>query len=308
MATLPELTYTGVRVVRHNHVHVKAVIDELAEERIDHAVLLRYTQSNWETRTVESAICGMWPTGENARSLLNVGVDGTVFEFMFPGKRTTQIDASSDGPSHLTPLRVVEGIGDHIYAAGMARQVYRQDRLGRWTRADQGTFVPRYQRTEPCGFLAIGGAREKEIYAAGLKGEIWAYDGSTWTQEDSPTNLALSCIAVMPSGEVCIAGLVGTIVHGRKGGWTIIQHDVTRCDFWGCRTFGGRVYLAGSDGIYVISDKLDTIEPIDLALRDGFTTAYLDAHDGTLWSVGHKDIARSSDGIEWTEVIRPREL
>jgi hypothetical protein len=67
--------------------------------------------------------------------------------------------------------------------------------------------------------------------------------------------------------------------------------------------FDGRLYVACYQGVFVLEN--DVLTMVDMKRRRKLSTAYLDANDGVLWSVGQKDIAYSENGKSWIEVPRP---
>lgn len=65
-------------------------------------------------------------------------------------------------------------------------------------------------------FKAIGGTSSSDVYAVGDGGIIYRFDGSTWTQQPSPTTTNLNAIWVAPTGEVFVVGDDGLILRGRR--------------------------------------------------------------------------------------------
>jgi hypothetical protein len=295
-------TFTHIHVVGDETASFGAMDDELAEQNLDHALILRLKGTDWAHKSIETAVAGSWAL-ERDRRLLNVGVDGNVFIFEFPGTTMETIDGSERGPSELVTIRTVRGVGGKVYAAGMARMVYRREGDGQWVAVDAGTFVPRGERDKAEGFLAIDGRSAREIYAAGYQGEIWFYDEFNWERQDSPTNVALTTMAVTLEGDVHIAGLAGIYIVGRRGAWRVIEHHLHENDFWGMTFFDGYVYSATLNGIFCYVP--DGLEPVDLNLERHVSTAYLDARGGVMWSAGHKDLLRTNDGVTWTAIATP---
>jgi hypothetical protein len=299
-SSLPPYTFTHVHIYRRNHVWLGAVGDELSERGVDHALMLRYLDGAWGQRSVGSAVVASYMVEEPGPKLLNLTPDGRLLVFTLPGTATEVIDASDEGPSDLLNMRGMRFIGSHIYVAGMARRVYRRDAPNSWVAIDQGVFVPRAQRRTAVGFNDIDGRSEHEIYAVGYKGEIWFYNGNSWRQEESPTNVALTALVVMPEGDVYACGMAGLIVTGRSGQWRIVSQEATSNDFWGTTYFGGQIYLSGYDGVYCLYQ--DVLTRVDMNLERSVSTAYLHANDGVLWSVGHKDISATTNGVDWSIV------
>ncbi|RJR20279.1 MAG: hypothetical protein C4581_03615 [Nitrospiraceae bacterium] len=303
MKSFPDTTFTGVHVYKKNHVYISGVSDELAEQNIDHAVILRWFEGKWAHKTVNVAIRGMSALEGDKVTLLNMGIDGKIIEFTFPGEHVEHVDTSDSGPSDLLHLRCMSKIDNHIFVAGMARRVYRRDGVNQWTAIDQGVFVPRDTRKEAVGFNAIDGLMDNSIYAVGYKGEIWHFNGEKWEKNESPTNVVLNGVKCRSDGEVYACGMAGLILKGSNGSWLSIDQDLTRNDFWGITEFQGRIYLSNYDGLFTVHD--DTLEPVNFGFNKKLSTAYIHSSDNALWSVGQKDLAYTIDGTTWLEVEKP---
>jgi hypothetical protein len=165
---------------------------------------------------------------------------------------------------------------------------------------DRGTFVPPEARTDVCGFFALGGLDESEIYAAGFNGEIWTRRDDKWTREVSPTNVALKAMAVRADGQVCIAGLVGVVVFGRAGRFRAIKHSASRRNFHDVTVFQDKFYLSNDDGVFRLDEASDGLELVKPG--GDLSTAHIDAGDGVIGSAGDKIISWSDDGEHWHEV------
>lgn len=200
MAGFPDLTYTGVLIHRRDHVYLSSVSDELEEQGVDHAAILRWLDGRWAHKSVSVAVRGL-AIGDSSRpTLVNMGVDGTIVEFLFPGDRTEVVDPSDTVPSRLLQLRCMRTIRGRAWVAGVGRRVYRREAPGRWIAVDDGVFVPRAQRESAVGFHAIDGHDEASVVAVGQAGEIWRFDGRAWHREDSPAEVALHCVRCLPDG------------------------------------------------------------------------------------------------------------
>lgn len=298
-------TFTGVCVAEPNRVYVPAISDRLTEEGMDHTLLFRWRDDSWIHIPYDVAIndvCLTDPAGPSL-TLFSMSAGGEVSVHAIAGTTVEMVDESDEGPSSLLQLRSIRPIGSRVYVAGLGRHVYRRVRPGEWEAIDEGVFVPGAQRISPIGFEAIDGLKESAIYAVGYFGEIWFYDGRRWTQQDSPTNVALTCVRCLAAEEVYVGGMGGTIIRGSNGSWEVIEQDETEEDFWGMTLFQHRLYLSNYDGVFLLEG--DTLERVEMGLGSKFTTAYLDADDQVMWSVGQKHLARTRDGHTWEEVPKP---
>src|SRR5690606_6164944 len=95
MAAFPEITFTGVKAVSADELFLSAVSDELSEQDVDHAVVLRWHGGTWSYRPLEVAVRGLY-AGRGVPGLLAMGVDGTIAELTFPGGRREWAGAADE--------------------------------------------------------------------------------------------------------------------------------------------------------------------------------------------------------------------
>ncbi len=201
-------------------------------------------------------------------------------------------DAEGKIPS--SPFRCIRRIGSQIFACGVEQQVQRRDD-GPWE-----IISPKDKTDSPSSFECIDGFGPTEVYAAGWDGEIWAFDGSSWTKRNSPTSVVLNDICA--GAETCVAvGLAGVIVMGRGDEWQEIEQDETDDAFWSVREFNGAFYMAALNAIYKLEDgKVTLFRDIDEDMR---TTFMLSVGPSGLWSVGASDITLF-DGTDWHTIAQ----
>jgi hypothetical protein len=208
-------------------------------------------------------------------------------------------DFKKVGPDRCGKLLRVRGIGKRAYAVGMGRMVYRRDDVNKWTAIDKGVLVPG-DVIELLGFDGIDGFSEEDIYAGGLQGEIWHYNGKKWTQLDSPTNVPLYDIICGGDGQVYAAGRDGVLVQGRGDNWRVLTDDAFQRDIWNLCWFADRLFIATTSGLFYLNEK-GKIKPVDFGADVPNTTYHLSARDGIMWSIGAKDIMQY-DGKTWTRI------
>ena len=299
-------TFTDVCVHRRDHVYVAAIADELADEDEDHALIFRWLREEWAHRPLPFAVGSICQLQTPQPLVISMGIDGQLDLFTnpgAPGQAAEHVDESEDGPSDLLHLKCIRPIGAHVYAAGMARCVYRRDRPGAWTAIDAGVFVPRKARAiAASAFLPSTDFPRKRSMpsdTAVKSGAMTAGDGgnSRVRRMSRFRQFAASTIK-SPSPRDWRRRS-----PRQDGHWEALDHEATDDDFWGMTVFQGRVYLAAYSGLFVIDG--DDVVPLDMHLSEKPSTAYLDANDGVMWSVGEKDLAYTEDAVVWTEVESP---
>lgn len=230
--------------------------------------------------------------------LVQIVVIGTYGEAYFCGGGDEHIENIADHHpvSDRGHLRHVRNIGGKAHVCGMDRQVYRRDGVNTWVCIDQGC---RPKPDEIVSFESIDGFSEQDIYTAGSGGEIWNFDGATWRQIDSPTNIILTNLVCAGDGQVYLCGRLGMLIVGRNDTWRVIDHGVTEDDFWDIAWFKGRLYLSTLRMVYVLDG--DALIPVDWGDDAPATCCHLSACDDAMWSIGPKDIM-SFDGEEWSRI------
>lgn len=290
---------------RKDWLYVSASIDELAEAEIDHSLVFRWKDGGWEWWTVDKRIAALCCfDGHRGRTLMAMSIDGAV-EVSTGDKVAWEIvDDSDNGPSNLRHLTSMRIIGQHVYVAGMRRQVYRRAITGGgWERVDRGTFVP-VDSPEMAGFKTIDGLHEGDIYAAGFYGDIWHWDAKVWTRLDSPTNVLLASLKCVSNDLVFVGGSKGIVLMGNKGYWTIVKNEATENTFCSMDYYQDTLYLA-TNQMSLFKLEGDEIVPVGMGLENKVSTRWLHANDGILLSVGSHDVV-CFDGTTWTEIAPPQ--
>jgi hypothetical protein len=190
-------------------------------------------------------------------------------------------------------FRSISEIDGKAYATGYQGMVYRLDEIRRWIRIDEG--LPDSFKIE-----AAHGFGASDIYAIGLQGQAWYYNGTNWKKLELPVNRNLHAIKSAEDKKVYIAGKGGLLIRGRGETWQVIEHDTTTDDIWDIEWFEGHLYVSTMHGVYRLKD--DSLEPIDFGNDPPKTCYQLSAAKGVMWSNGEYDIM-SFDGKSWTRIV-----
>lgn len=182
-------------------------------------------------------------------------------------------------------IRLAHPIGDAIYVVGNNRQVIEiNHEFSARDLSVPGSLIK--GQSDIGGFEAIDGFSSSELYACGLGGKIWYFDGKRWIEIASPTTLFLSAIHCAPNGYVYAAGQDGTLLRGREREWEIIEHPVEEY-LWALAWFRDELYACSMQNMFVLRDG----EMCSLELPHSPTTFFtLDANDQALLSVGSNDV------------------
>jgi hypothetical protein len=220
-------------------------------------------------------------------------------------------EAKLDAKRALGPMRGLDVVDDHVYAVGMKRDVFRlRDR--RWARFDKGMAFEvtkgadveklMKQRLEDVGGInAIVGFDRSEVYAVGVKGEMWHLVGERWQRIEAPTNIMLTDAAIV-GDEVIVCGLTGTLIRGRGTSWRIVEYDgVQDLDFSGVATRAEEIYLADGHSLRcLVGTTLELVNLVDDAV---VPSSQLDARDNLILSVAGQEVFVGSARNAWRSLL-----
>jgi hypothetical protein len=230
------------------------------------------------------------------KEMTTIGVEGEWEHRRSGGTTAGVLDPGPDGPRGRGWIRDMRRIDGHLYAVGMSRQAYMRDDGGAWHHIDADILS---KPGEMVGLNAIDGFSRKEIYAVGLKGEIWRYTGARWFPVPSPTNVMLRAVRCI--GEhVYIAGGSGVLLRGRMGNFKVLAMQRDEENLEAIDVLGDKIYVASMRKLY----RLDGASLREVNTKLGEITAgSLSSGDGVLWSVGAKHLVWTDDGKKWNQVF-----
>jgi hypothetical protein len=281
--------------------YITFVKDDLAQDHVEHSFFLVFHKREWlwptDRDTTNWTTTSVTVVKEPLEQALFIGLWGQV-QRVGSGdvKEELALADLPEGPKTAGPICCIRAIAGRAYAAGMGRQVYRRNGMDSWQRMDLDVRTDQAAHS----FQAIHGLDATSIYAAGMRGEIWHYDGMRWRQEDSPTKRIITDVWCSGAGKVFACGQGGTVLVRSRGVWRLVDHDATEDDFWSIREFAGRVFLATMRDLYELNGAAVTLTNFG---PDAPATCFaLSVAGNTMWSVGAKNIF-SFDGTRWTRVV-----
>ena len=231
----------------------------------------------------EFALVDLCEQGGYAVNAVSGMTSGDIFEDSHPAAEEMRFGG----------FRSVSEVDGKAYAVGFRGMVYRLDKIGSWTRIDDG--LP-----DSFDIDAIHGFSGSDMYAVGLRGALWHYNGDKWTRLDLPTNIHLSAVKCAGDGKVYIAGHNGMLLRGRDEAWEIIEHEATEDNIWDLEWFEEELYLSTMRNVYRLDG--DTLVPVDFGEDKPASCYQLSKAEGVMWSNGEYDIM-SFDGETWTRIV-----
>jgi hypothetical protein len=190
-------------------------------------------------------------------------------------------------------FRAISNIDGCAYAVGYRGMVYRLESFTSWKRIDDG--LP-YQ----CDIEAVDGFGEKNLFLVGAKGQMWKFDGASWTNVELPTNGNLNAVKCCGDGSIVAAGDSGLLLRGRSDQWELIDQQETDDDFWDIEWFKGKAYISTLKSVYVLDGG--RLEPLDFGKERPGSCYQLSVANNVMWSNGEFDIV-SFDGSDWRKIV-----
>jgi len=279
---------------------VIAQIDELVDAGETASRVMKWVSGSWSQFSLEWSAVRVCQVAAPPQ-FFALGPDGEILVGSPNGAPQEEtLDETIEGPQGRGPLRDLRLIGDHPYAVGMSRQVYRREGAGIWRHRDEGTVLPLGSKIV-AGFNSIDGLSEDDFYAVGFGGEIWRCLKGRWRQIESPTNVVLHRVRVVPDDLAYACGQEGVLLRGRGDEWEQIDHGATEDNLWDLEWYGDRLYLAHDDGLFTLKGA-NSLEAVKFGIRGTITCRHLHANDGVLLSSGPKNVVWTSDGKKWEEI------
>lgn len=296
-------TYTFGTMATGTDLYVVGTESALDEHDTEHGIVFELAQGRWTGWSVDFRVAAV-AYAPRIKTFFAIGQNGGVEASTAEKAWGEVLDASDSGPG---PLRAINGtcvVGEHVYAAGMRRQVYRRPLDARlWSRCDEGCFCDPAASAGIVGFNAIHGLDEAELFAVGLRGEIWCCEAGRWRAIDSPTDTSLYTVRCLSGGEVLVGGGLGVLLRGNATGFVPIDHGATEASITGIARFAGRTFVADERGrlFDLVGDKLVPFTELPPCDEGG---GQLDANDSALLCVRH-DGAWVFDGSSWLDRSPP---
>ncbi|WDH20457.1 hypothetical protein [Pseudomonas chlororaphis] len=203
-----------------------------------------------------------------------------------------------EGPENYGPLVSIQSTRKGVYAVGMARQVYARDPSGEWSLISKHIIDQGSPAQKLISLNSITQLENESLYAVGLEGEIWHTQNMHWKQSQSPTNVDLTEIAKLPSGDAIILGCSGVLLCGRDNIWEVIEHSSTTEDLISTATFRETSYISTERQLFTL-DMNKNLQEIATPKNNTSFLPYLKACKDSLWIFGDRDVFWTSDLNTW---------
>lgn len=121
----------------------------------------------------------------------------------------------------------VKTIGTSVYSVAMPHRLYRRKGVSQWQELSDSLPVPDMgdsgENAINYGWNDVSGFSEDDMYMVGGLGDVWHFNGTSFTQCDFPSNELLSNVCCADDGYVYIGGNLGRLWRGKDNAWQLIS-------------------------------------------------------------------------------------
>ncbi|MCP3145363.1 hypothetical protein [Pyxidicoccus xibeiensis] len=266
-------------------------LDELLEERVEHAIVARVDGDAAQMVAKLKWECvGAFALDDSA-----VGCVGSRGRFAQTGSSLVleTIAGDLDHPGISGLLRDAVCIDGQICALSLDGRLLRRAAPGQWN-VDMDLMLDAVMHR-----LGKGQATLDGLLAASATGQLYRRAGRRWSLLDTPSTAIINGIWQTPGGRFVACGMGGLLLEGDTQAMRVIEHDFAQENFWSICVLEGAAYVASLDHLYMLppTGKLERIDPLDAA-----TFNNLSATGDTLWSLGGRDVLELHGG-QWHRIL-----
>lgn len=197
------------------------------------------------------------------------------------------------------PNRIV-CLNGNAWSVGGFRQIFKRVDNNEWIPVNKG-----FPKTEPeteHGFNDMDAFSDSDMYAVGGQGDVWHYDGDSWSPCGFPTNMQLSTVTCGGDGNVYIGGQKGTLWVGREHTWEC-AHRGEFSSLWNDSVwFQNKLWLVSDYGSQIWDGK--KMNPIEYQGEVMQFTGHMDAYDDML-VIADSSYVWQFNGEHWRCLVAP---
>lgn len=231
-----------------------------------------------------------------------MGEWGTVIRFRWKNVESEQTLKASrtlvPNPSvaGLGPMRRIRVIDGTVVCVGSFGQIYTlQD-----TEWVPFPFVNIY--SDDVTLKDIAGTSLKDMVAVSQHGVAARYDGRTWIDLHLPSNMKMSSVTSLASGQYAIAGSGKNLFIGAVDQWRQVTAEDSSRDYYGVAAQRDLIYVAHIAGIDVFDGG--GLKEVSYDDKSNLEFAFLRGGEKHVWSFSGSTIGRIQ-GREWITLLRP---
>jgi len=250
-----------------------------------------------------------YPPPDAVRTIYALDENGKVEAYSRNGSEITQIQgAGLNEPPYLGYVTQIRSIGDFLYVCGYNGQVYKNNGE-KWLSLDKGfekkeVDLERLKSRDMEEHLKawddyddgllhlvdINGTFENNLYAVGTDGVIAHCKDGEWKLLKKVTDAHLNSIFIVAPDDIIIVGDCGTVLRGNaEDGFRVVFRKNSNFNLYGAAAFGDSIYLASSNGLYLLEDDLN---PVEEEMFFDKEILEVEEKDGVLWVLCEKFLSR----------------
>jgi len=308
------ITFTAGCAINKEMYYMACAVDDYDVDE-PHTVMCFYqdqTSEKWfyhelpEWRVISTTFpC---PPPDSVRVVYALDENGRVEAYSKNGSEITQIPNSGLDHSRVGYATRIRSINGALYVCGTNGQVYRRHKEN-WLDSGQGLAKNELDATKLnaqssedffrvldeyhdglLDLVDINGTSENDLYVVGTDGVIAHHKDGEWKLLEKITGAHLNSIFIVAPDDVIIVGDHGTVLRGNAAdGFRVIFRKNSNFNLYGAAAFGGSIYLASSNGLYLLKDDLNQVEEemfFDKEILE------VEEKDGVLWILCEKFLAR----------------
>jgi len=309
------ITFTTGCAINKDMYYMACVIDEHDMDELHTAMLIYQDQrpEKWFYHDLPGwrvvAATFPYPPPGSVRVVYALDENGKVEAYSRNGSEITQIPgAGLDESPHLGYVSQIRSIGDSLCVCGYNGQVYKNNKE-EWLPLDKGfekkeVDLERLKSPDPEDHLKawddyddgllhlvdINGTSEDNLYVVGTDGVIAYHNGGEWKLLKKITGAHLNSIFIVAPDDVIIVGDHGTVLRGNAAdGFRVIFRKNSNFHLYGAAAFRDSIYLASSNGLYLLEDDLNQVEEEMFYDKE---VLEVEEKDGVLWILCEKFLSR----------------
>jgi hypothetical protein len=292
------LYFTDVAIAKNDEVVLTGNYYDLEDSSEERIALLSLVDGTWGGADLSGTAHAVRVEKSGSRKTYYIlERDRGIYIVRPPGK----IDFVQVAPDRRGFLMDLRKIGQSWYAVGGHHQVHISKSAKNWSSFDKEIAI---DDDDGIGavLLSVDGTSDDDIYAVGFDGVIFHFDGTSWYEYESPTNLGLQRVLCVGPDEVYLCGNARGLYKGNRTHWTELTDLDESETFWDMAYFQESVYVCSKKSLYKIEGD-DLIE-IDVPVKGPLGFYRMSCNSDQLWTCGNECLLRF-DGSKWKQYVFP---
>lgn len=283
--------------LKNGSIYLAGVALELEDRDVPHTIIWERIDNEWKRYQWKNRTYGLAAyMRDGAGTCAYMGYEGTLkIRSVVHGSSEETLESGDDAPSSLRTVSWIRVVEDQLLVSGMRRMVYcRSLHDTSWLRLDVGMRQER-KDVKLAGLYSIDGVNPNHLCAVGIGGEVWDFNGSSWSRADCPTNATLLAIRCVGDKQYVIGGEGGTLWIRDGAAWEEVEHLESAEIFTCIEVWRDRCFVLSESGLVyeLVKNHRPFLTPF---LVDGVTrVSWITANEQRLAFVGGTKVKSLGD-------------